>query len=156
MKTFVLGKMVEDTVTKTKGMLTHMLLTMGGDVQYIYQPRGINPATGIPVDKIMIHSSRVKGGEEQETDVPMQILGTEAEDIATGYKGTIIGLVYHLDGCLHVEIKPAGILESGDTIGAQEFDIRRVKGKSIKSLSDKELKESIKKTPSPMSYTRKS
>jgi hypothetical protein len=157
MLVFKLGEMVTDTVTKTKGMLTHLLVDMGGELKYIYQPKGLNPETGKPVDRIVLHPVRIKDGKQEELDILFEILGTEGEDIATGFTGTIIGLIYHLNGCLHVEVKPKGILgKTGATFDAEEFDIRRMKGKAIKPLAGKALKESIKENPSPMPFSRKS
>lgn len=152
MKVLKLGTMVEDTVTKTKGMLVLFILHIGGNKEYIYQPRGLNPENGQPVEKIWLQEERIKGGEFEEIDVP-EILGTKAEDIATGFKGTITSLVYHLNGCLHVTLKPEGINKmTGNTIMEGEFDIRRVKGPKIKPLEGKKLAESKKKTPSPIAY----
>jgi hypothetical protein len=144
--------MVHDDISNTDGMLTHMLIHIGGNKEYIFQPRGLNPKTGQPIDKIWLHEERISKGQFYELDVPMDILGTPAEDIATGFKGRITTLVYHINGCLHVNIKPEGVLkETGGTINEQEFDIRRVKGKMIKPLAGKKLEESKKTTPSPMS-----
>lgn len=149
MKHFELGKMVGDKVSKTKGMLTHLFINMDLGKQYVYQPKGINPDTGTPVDVIMLEEARVMGGKETETDLPTQVIGSEATDIATGFKGTVVGLTLHINGCLHVEIKPAGTLLSGNTIPTQDFDIRRVKGKLITPLNGTALKKSIEAKPSP-------
>lgn len=146
-----LGTMVTDTISNTKGMLTHMQVHIGGHREYIYQPSGLNPNNGQPVDRIWLTEPRIKGGEFEETEIPIEILGSEAEDIATGFKGKVVSLVYHLNGCLHVEIKPEGTNRlDGSTIAACEFDIRRVKGEAIKPLSPKKLEKSIKERPSPI------
>lgn len=151
MQCLVLGTMVEDTISNTKGMLTHMQIHIGEHKEYIYQPKGLNPKNGQPVDRIWLTEPRVKKGEWEELDVPVELLGTEAEDIATGFKGRIVSLIYHLNGCLHVEIKPEGTnKDNGATVASAEFDIRRVKGEAIKPLKKKELKESIKNVPSPI------
>jgi hypothetical protein len=155
MKIFELGTMVKDTVSKTEGMITHAQVDMDGQVSYIYQPRGLNPKTKAPVDRILINGIRISGGVIIDLGIPLELLGTKGEDIATGFKGTIVGLVIHLNGCIHVNIKPEGTLEStGATIEPQEFDIRRVKGPKITKLSNKELKESIKKSPSPITLPK--
>lgn len=155
-ETFVLGTIIEDTITATKGMLTHLLIYEGSQREYIYQPKGLSPSTGKPVEKIILTEGRIKGGQIEKLEVPMEIMGTQAEDIATGFKGKVIRLVYHLSGCLHIVIQPPGInKESGALYDVEEFDIRRVKGEKIPLLTKKEVKESVKKTPSPMSYPRK-
>jgi len=150
MKIYKLGEMVRDIVSDTEGMLTHMTVNMDKNEQYVFQPRGLNPETQQPVEKIYIDKSRIIGAIEEEISIPVEILGTEAEDIATGFKGIIIGLIYHINGCLHVDIKPKGILtNTGSTIQSHEFDIRRVKGLVIPNLTKFKMKVSIKKNPSP-------
>ena len=153
-KVLELGTMVSD-ITNTNGMLTHLNIAMDETKDYYYQPRGLNPKTGAPVERIWLKEQRINGGKFIEIDAPLEILGSKAEDIATGFKGKIVALIYHLDGCLHVEIKPEGVLEeTGATIATNEFDIRRVKGDKIKPFGAKKLKESIKDTPSPNHYTQ--
>lgn len=150
------GQLVGDKVTKTKGMLTHIMINMDLQASYIYQPHGLNPETKQPVDKIFIEKSRIINGVEEEVDVPVQLLGTIAEDTASGFKGMIVGLVYHLDGCVHAEIKPEGVLEStGATIASCEFDLRRLKGKAINQLKNQEKKEDKKEIPSPMATIKR-
>lgn len=151
MKILELGNMVKDTVSATKGMLTHFTIDMGGNERYIFQPQGLNPKTGQPVEAIWVERTRITGAKEVEVDLPLNVLGTQGEDMASGFKGTICEMIYHINGCLHVEIKPKGTLtETGGTIAAKEFDIRRVKGEAITPLNEKQLKESIKDKPSPM------
>lgn len=149
MKVLQLGTIVTDTVSGTKGMLTHLTVDMEEHEEYIYQPRGLNPDTMQPVGRTMISKSRIKGATIVDVDLPLNVLGSQAEDIATGFKGTVISLIYHINGCLHVAIKPKGKLKNGDTIEPAEFDIRRVIGPKITPLNAKQLTASIKATPSP-------
>lgn len=152
MKIFTLGDMVKDTVSATEGMLTHLIIDMDKSERYIFQPKGLNPKTMQPVERISIDKARVFGGTESELEIPIHLLGTEAEDIATEFKGTIIGIIVHINGCIHVDIKPKGILkETGDTIASHEFDIRRIKINGKPYMSKFELKKSIKNNPSPES-----
>lgn len=151
MKVLELGVMVSDTVSGTKGMLTHLVVDMDNIIQYIYQPRGLSPKTGQPIDTLLLAPSRIKGAKEIEVDLPVEILGTQAEDIATGFKGTVINLIYHINGCTHAGIKPKGIIAAtGNTIAVHEFDVRRIKGEAIKPLKAKDLKKSITEKPSPV------
>lgn len=151
MKVFKLGMMVEDSITKVKGMLTHLSVDMDKGLKYIFQPRGLNPKTGKPVDIMFLDTARVKGGTEIELELPMSILGTKAEDMATGFKGKVVTIWYHINGCLHVELKPEGTNEdTGATFDAHEFDIRRVKGEKIPVFTEEKLQESIKFKPSPV------
>lgn len=156
MKILKLGKMVTDTITKTTGMLTHLIIAMGGNQEYIFQPHGLNPKNHKPVDTTWLTKDRIAGlsGDEpefEELDVPLELLGTQAEDTASGFKGSIIMLVYHINGCMHASLKPEGVVkETGATIDPCDFDIRRLAGEKIKPLEEKELKQSIKQTPSPI------
>lgn len=149
MKLFKLGTIVTDTATKIEGMLLNSIIGMDEKVEYIFQPKMLNPEKGTPVDVIMISGKRVKDGVEEDVDVPVQMLGTQAEDLGTGFKGTIIHLVYHLNGCLHVSLKPEGILKNGETVDAKEFDIRRLKGEAIPTMTTEQKEVSQKRTPSP-------
>lgn len=150
MKSVKLGTMVRDNISGTDGMLTHLIVNIGGNKEYIFQPKGLNPKTQKPVDKILLQEERIEGGILIDEDVPLDLLGTKAQDIATGFKGKIVSLVYHINGCLHISIKPEGTLKNtGATIEACEFDIRRVKGEKIKPFEELKLQESIKKKPSP-------
>lgn len=156
MKILKLGQIVTDGVTQTQGMLTHLCVNMEKHCSYIFQPKGLNPETLQPVEIILIEASRVVGGEEIDVDLPVEVLGSEAEDLASGFKGTIIELIYHINGCIHVDIKPVGILpKTGATIASANFDIRRLKGPKIKPLTDKKLKKSIIKKPSPVSFVKR-
>lgn len=149
MKLLQLGTMVKDKPSRTEGMLINAVIDMDQQVEYIYQPKGLSPKTGEPVDVIMVVSSRIEGGTMEEVDVPVQYLGTDAQDIATGYTGTVINIVYHINGCMHIGIKPPGQNSEGNTFATKEFDIRRVTGEVIKPLEGEALKESKVKTPSP-------
>lgn len=151
MKILKLGTIVSDTVSGTKGMLTHCCINMQENDCYIYQPAGLNPKTGQPVTAIMVDKARIKGASDIEVVLPLEVLGSTGEDTASGFKGTIIGLTYHINGCVHVEIKPKGTTkETGSTIESHEFDIRRIKGSKIKMVTSEKLAKSIKETPSPM------
>lgn len=156
LKILKLGTMVTDKVTNTLGMLTHLSIDMDLNHTYVYQPRGLNPKTMQPVDTMWIVKSRILGGEEITVDLPTNIIGSHVEDMASGYQGTIIGLDYHINGCIHADVKPSGILEeTGGTIGVCNFDIRRLKGDLIKPLEGKELEKSLVEDPSPADMPEK-
>ena len=147
-----LGSMVGDFVSRTEGMLTHALLDLEMNIKYIYQPRGLNPETQQPVDRIWLERARIVGDiEEVEVELPVEVLGSKGTDIASGFKGTIVGIAYHINGCVHLEIKPKGVLKkTGATIDTYDVDIRRVKGPAITALTEIQLNESIAERPSPM------
>lgn len=137
-----LGTIITDKVTDMKGMLTIMALDMGNNKNYLFQPAGLNPETKQPLDSYWTTEARILNGEKISIDLPMEILDTQVEDKATGFKGTAICLFYYLNGCVHVEVKPKGIIEkSGESIKAKEFDMRRLKGDAIKELNEEELEK---------------
>lgn len=151
MKVYKLGTIVKDKASTTDGMLTHLVIHIGGNLEYIFQPKGLNPKTRAPVERIIVQGARIQNGEELEMDMTYAnaILGTQGEDF-TGFKGIILNLVYHINGCIHIGIKPEGVSEdTGNTYDPQEFDIRRVKGEAITPLTEEELRKSIVETPSP-------
>lgn len=147
-----LGQMVTDNVTGIKGMLTMYSEDMDNNVLYLFQPSKLNPETKEPVDRYWLSKSRVDA-EDYKVELPLHILGTVVEDKATGFKGVAISIYYHISGCVHIEVKPKGLLENtGQSIKALEFDLRRLKGEAIVELSEAELEESKVKKPSPESY----
>lgn len=149
MKLLKLGKMVTDSVTETKGMLTHATINMNGEVLYVYQPTGLSKETKLPVERVFLEGSRITG-ESEEVDVPLHLLGQKGKDMASGYKGKVTSLIYHINGCLHVELKAKGVIKkTGATIAAVEFDIRRIEGEAFTPLNDEEMDISKKETPSP-------
>src|ERR1019366_7592889 len=133
-------------------MATHMQLDTAQQVFYHFQPKGLNPKTGEPVDSYLVDPARLIDGEyvEDFIDLPISVLGTEVEDKASGFKGTAIALIYHINGCVHFDVQPKGTLkETGSSIRQVNFDIRRLTGKAIKKLSEPELEKSKKEKPSP-------
>lgn len=130
MKIFKLGTIVQDSITGNKGMLTHLQRETGGELFYLFQPRGLSPKTGEPVDNYFITSARILGGEVIEAPyLGEDIIGTSVEDDATGFKGIASASILHINGCLHIEIQPTGtVKETGARIKPHEFDIRRLKG----------------------------
>jgi hypothetical protein len=145
-----LGKIVTDKVSGLKGMLTHYIIDMSHNVNYIFQPRGLNPSDGQPLKSTWLDTKRIEGGVEEEVILPLELLGTEAKDTASGYKGTIISLTYHENGCIHAGLKAKGKTSDGSSIDAVEFDIRRLEGPALKKMTEDALKESVKEKPSPI------
>lgn len=148
---FVLGTKVKDTVTGLKGRLEHLIIRGDGSRMYTFQPGSLDPETGNPVERIFITPDRIKGLEEPDPAMPLEILGTEAEDPVTGFKGTVTSLVVHLNGCVHASLQPKGMAPKGDIPRqAQEFDIRILKGPNIPWLTPTQVKASQKANPSPI------
>lgn len=150
-----LGTIVTDNVTETDGMLVIYSIDMDKNQHYLFQPTALDPETRQPLDTFWITERRIVGGEKTHTKLPLNILGSEVQDKATGFIGTAITMFYHINGCLHLEVKPKGVIEkTGQTIKAHEFDIRRMRGKEIKELNDQELEVSIVDNPSPQSHPK--
>lgn len=150
MKALKLGIEVKDKVSGVKGILTHLFLNTALNKEYIFQPGALSPESGKPVDCIMVDEARIEGGEWEEVDLPLDIIGEKASDKATGFKGTIVSMYYHINGCVHVLIKPKGVNKStGNTHDAVEFDIRRIKCEKLEELTEAELEKSRKEKPSP-------
>ena len=146
-----LGSMVTDTATGIKGMLTHYRMEMNNQYWYAFQPSSLHPDTGLPVNSTWIVESRIKGGTDIiGIELPTDIIGSEVEDLATGFKGTVISMILHLNGCIHVDIQPKGVnSKTGAAMEIENLDIRRLKGKKIPKLTKEELRSSRQKDPSP-------
>lgn len=155
---FKLGPPVTDTATGLKGMLTVMHVDMDHSRTYNFQPKGLNPESGEPIDSIWLVGTRVKGGEtvtEEELNLPYSILGTEVTDKASGFTGTAVSLVLHISGCVHVNVQPDTKLKaSGSLPKACNFDIRRLEGPALRKLTEQQIKKDREARPSPISYTR--
>jgi len=150
---FKLGTLVKDSATGLKGMLTHLQVEMDGLMHYLFQPKGLNPENGHPVPKLWLVDSRIENGELTHVQLPTEVLGTEVEDIASGFKGTAISLVLHVSGCVHVNVQPKGVLaKTGGPIEPMDFDIRRLKGNRIPKLTEEAREKDQKKKPSPGGY----
>lgn len=150
MKVLKLGTIITDKASGLKGMLIILSLDMDNAVNYAFQPSGLNPKTQQPLDCLWLTKQRIINGVEVDIDIPVEILGSKVKDKATGFNGIAVQLYYYLNGCVHFDVKPKGVIEeTGESIAVREFDIRRLEGKQIKELSETELSNSKKKTPSP-------
>lgn len=153
MKLLELGTKVVDSASATNGMLTHAQI--GGDdaIAYLFQPEGINPETGQPVkEQWIVGSTRIKYGKIIDVDMPLDIMGKQVTDKASGFKGEIIHLTLHISGCVHALVQAKGIVKkTGALIEPVDFDIRRLSGKCLPALNETEKKKDIKKKPSPAS-----
>lgn len=154
MKIYKLGSIVKDLATKQSGMLTSLHIHTDQSLMYSLQPNEINPTDGLPVNSFWIAPNRIKTDQAQvEIDLPLEVLGTEVIDKATGLKGTAIVLIVHISGCVHVDVQPTGVLKTTkEKIATYNLDIRRLKGKAIKELTETQLEQSRKTNPSPTSY----
>jgi hypothetical protein len=148
MKLFKLGTTVTDSASNVKGTLTHCQVFPGGFDWYNFQPKALDPKSGLPVKKCWITADRVRGEETIEVDLPLAIIDTKVTDKVTGFSGKATSFILHMNGCLHVEVQPEGTRETGEVKEPVDFDIKQLEGKAI----TKKLKKVAK--PSPMSFDK--
>lgn len=99
----------------------------------------------MPIERLILPENAM-----EETDIPFEILGSHVTDEASGFNGMAISFVRHRNGCFHVEIQPYGALpKTNSPVVAREFDIRGCVGEQIPVLTEAEVKESERRTPSP-------
>ena len=145
-----LNSMVTDAATGMKGIVDILHLEMDRSETYRFQPAAINPKTKTPVDAVWMCEARFKGCEMVPMpNLPLEVLGTQVEDIGTGFRGTAISLALHSTGCVHFNVQAKGTTEEGNAIPVQNFSILRLKGPAIKKLSEPEAADERTKRPSP-------
>ena len=145
-----LGTDVIDIATGMKGQLTHMQIQTDGVPFYLFQPKGLVKDTGQPLEANYISENRIKGGIfVEDPELHLDILMSQVEDNASGFKGKVIAITLHINGCVHAVVQPSGVQKNGEIIKACDFDIRRLSGKKIPKLTAKQKAESEKKNPSP-------
>ena len=150
--TLKLGTTVKDKSTNQEGMLTLMQVEQNDSRYYYFQPRGVSPKNGEPVEGRWIVDTSVEGGIEVTPPyLPLDILGSYAKDNASGYEGNVISLRLHINGCVHVSLQSTQILKETGTVPLSvDFDIRRLSGEKIDNMTEEELEESKIKNPSPV------
>jgi len=145
-----------DSATSIKGYLAHLIIRGDGSQVYGFQPNGLNPTNGQPRAVLWLTADRVtKHAPRIMEEIPMEVIGSVVEDIASGFKGVAVDIVMHTTGCIHINVQPSDkIKDSGEPVEAKELDIRRLKGTKIPVLSEKEIAADIKKKPSPSAASR--
>jgi len=149
-----LGSKAKDVATGLSGMVILIEVGMDKRPYYRFQPKGLDEA-GQPITSTWVVEDRLKGDEREreDVDVPVNVLGSQVEDTATGFKGTAIGLFLHMSGCVHVLIQPAGkVKKTGAPIAPVNFDILRLKGNEVAVLTKAEVKQSHQEKPSPTEH----
>lgn len=53
-------------------------------------------------------------------------LGVTVEDVITGFKGTVTGIVHYITGCDQALVAPRGLDSDGKTRDSQWFDVQRL------------------------------
>ncbi len=154
---FKLGKLVKDKASGLGGCLTHMYI-QGVENSHItlynFQPASLDE-DGVPAKRTWITPDRIEGEECPDPDIDLSVLGSQAEDVITGFKGTVTTIIFHLNGCVHLELQPKGHnKKTGQINTAAEFDIRVLSGPKIPKMTEKEKEVSQVKNPSPIGYER--
>ena len=146
------GTLCRDKATELEGMITHWICNMGLKIDYLFQPKGLNPENGQPVKKIALEAERLEipEGSFKETDIPFEVLGTQVKDKASGFNGMAVSFIMHTNGCFHVSIQPSGVLpKTNSPINTAEFDLRQCEGEKIPAMAEAELDKSKEERPSP-------
>lgn len=145
------GTLATDTASGIDGMITHLHVEQDGRAQYCLQPKGLNPEDGQPLRRIWTIGERLNGATPNHTaSLPLEVLGTEVTDEASGFSGTATALQLHISGCLHVVVQPKGRHpKNNGMIECCDFDIRRLSGKAIKKLTEAEREADQAQRPSP-------
>lgn len=130
-KLIKLGTKCADTATKNNGAVTHLNINGSGHQTYLFQPKKLNPDSGLPVNRLRLDATRLNGikeGHYTEVELPMEMIGQGVEDDFSGYKGVVIGLTIHLNGCVHYVVQAPGHKKDGSPIEAIEVDPRSCVG----------------------------
>lgn len=148
-----LGTVCTDIATGIEGTITHWLYNMSGEITYVLQPKGINMKLGLPVGRLNLELARLKVSQKafEEVEIPHEVLGTEVEDKATGFKGMAVAFIRYINGCFHLVIQPAGLLEENNSpFPKAEFAIQGCKGPKIPELTPEAKKVVDTERPSPI------
>ncbi len=148
-----LNTVCTDIATGIEGTITHWLYNMSGEITYVLQPKGINSKSGLPVSRLNLELARLKVPAKgfEEVDIPNEILGTEVEDVATGFRGMAVAFIRYINGCFHIVIQPAGLLaENNSPFPKAEFAIQGCKGPKIPELTPEAKKVVDAERPSPI------
>lgn len=126
-----------------------MQIDIDKSILYLVQPKGVKTSGEINDSKWAIHG-RLSGKEMEEKEIPMEILKTAVKDKITGFKGIATSLVYHVTGCIHVQFASKETKKAPSQ--TYDFSILRLEGDAIKKMNEIEIKEEVKKRPSPSTF----
>lgn len=145
---------IVDQTSKIKGIVTHVTFLQGGVRLYTFQPKGLNPETGLPAGtEALTEGNFGDDWEEEEVEVPLDVLGTPAKDSVTGFKGNVSAIILHPNGCVHASLQPEGVnKKTGKSWDSCDFYIWRLTGPAFPKLSEKQIEQKEKKNPSPAPF----
>ncbi len=149
-----LNSIVKDTATDLKGMVDVLHIEMDGSETYSFQPALLDPDTGEPVGNVWAVEARLVGGEMVDRPaLPLAVLDTEVEDIATGFRGVAVSLALYATGCVHFNVQPRGLTKKGLPAAMKNFSILRLKGKALEALAKSAAHRERAAKPSPMQHS---
>lgn len=157
MNVIKIGSVVTDKITNLKGMVLHCQIASDESLFYNFQPRKINPETQLPVNSFWVTEDRIRTDDTEfkDYDIPLDAFGTIVEDTASGLKGKILYFIIHISGCVHATVQPTSVnKKTNELVNALDIDIRRLKGKALPDLTEKEIEQSQEDKPSPISVMR--
>lgn len=148
--TIKLGNKVKDVVSGFTGIVTARMTSLNGMVQYVVRPPQTKDKPDILPDAQFFDYQQLKimtGGLKDiisnivQTDIE---LGTQVEDIVTGFKGTAIAKMEFTNGCLQICIKPKmskkdkdeGKMPEGEWVDSNQIKIVSKGTNTIKKTID--------------------
>ena len=155
MRVIALDADVEDKATREKGQVTHVRVGIGaGTTWYCVQPKRLDQKKKIPSEAMWAEEGRLvtKDSNWVDIEMPVEMIGTEVTEKASGFKGLCVGLITHHGGCVHAEVQAPGRDEDGKLIKLQDFDILRLKGEKVPKFTPKEAEQRKKDKPSPAGH----
>lgn len=152
MRIIKLGTKCRDIATGLPGTVTLLHINMDLHLNYLFQPEGTNPETGLPSDKIPLGIARLDLPDDcyVEIDLPTEVLGSQATDSASGFSGMAVDIVLYINGCIHLVLQPPGVLpKTNAPIKKTEFSILQCTGEKIPVLTPAEKDKEKQERPSP-------
>jgi hypothetical protein len=141
---------VTDKGTGEVGIITHCNIMGDGLTFYTFAPERVNPKTCRPCSQILIDASRIEGTAPIPIPehIPLQILGTTAHDLNSGIEGTIVQIILHPGGCIHVYLQQKNTFtHKGEPVLSLDFDLAQCRGEV---LTDEVVRKALKPASSPM------
>lgn len=142
-----LGTPVKDSVTEVEGEIEFAVISSSSEIYYYFRPKGMQ-SNGKLYDSIMVTEARLTNIKTIDTEVPMEIMLKTVTDRNSGYKGKVISLVVHQNGCIHAVVQ-AKANKDGTIPDNIERSILCLSGSCINNKTVSSIVESVKgKSPS--------
>ena len=146
-----LGTPVQDIATGIRGVLSLLRIQQDLRIDYLLQPSSLSEDDGLPLKQLWLVGERVKGGEFTARAFPTAVLGADARDSVTGYRGVATAIYLYQSGCVHVELQPRGLIK-GNIIAPLDFYIGRIVSKALVEQTEEEKEVEKATHPSPGAF----